>query len=370
MKLILHIGTHKTGTSALQKFLHINRNRLLEQEGIYYASRSGSKNANFLAKELVAGNYSMVRDFFADGLLKAEAAGARIMLISAESFYVMAAFYLLLKGKPCGDSWEAERQAVELLQSTIPKNLDIQVVCYFRRPDQFLESIYNQIIKATRYSGSIDEFLEVMKPALDYAKQIQLWQQVFGQENCKVYGYENAGQDIVSDFLLKTLGVDDFGDYEKKELRLNSRLSRDVLEFKRILNKIPASRAHLDMNKHSSVLLTNQLGDDGRYHDYLLPEKRSQLLKELNPMLELVESQFGVRFAEIKGKCEATYSGFSTETATEILFRYEMIQSGIRFRFEKAMLNIAYSIRKRNMRFNWVLKLGKMMNIRKFMSRE
>ena len=37
MKLILHIGTHKTGTTALQRFLHSNREPLAVQ-GIHYAT--------------------------------------------------------------------------------------------------------------------------------------------------------------------------------------------------------------------------------------------------------------------------------------------------------------------------------------------
>ena len=38
MQLILHIGTHKTGTSAVQECLHRNERRLAER-GIYYAHR-------------------------------------------------------------------------------------------------------------------------------------------------------------------------------------------------------------------------------------------------------------------------------------------------------------------------------------------
>ena len=37
MKIILHIGNYKTGTSALQNFLYKNRQKLMEY-GIYYGN--------------------------------------------------------------------------------------------------------------------------------------------------------------------------------------------------------------------------------------------------------------------------------------------------------------------------------------------
>lgn len=46
-KLILHVGTHKTGTSALQSYLSENR-RLLRRDEIYYPSLS--KNIESLRK--------------------------------------------------------------------------------------------------------------------------------------------------------------------------------------------------------------------------------------------------------------------------------------------------------------------------------
>jgi len=362
MRLILHIGTHKTGTSALQKFLHINRELLLEQ-WVFYASRAGSKNANFMGRELVEGNQSVVQSFFAESLIKAEAAGANTMLVSAESLYAMSAFNLSLKDKPCDKYWELEKQAIESLRASIPQELEIQIVCYFRRPDQFLESIYNQIIKATRYSGSIDEFLNVMMPALDYIGHIQLWQQVFGKEHCSVYGYENAGQNIVSEFLTKVLGIIEFEHYENKELRLNTRLSRDVLEFKRILNRIPASRVQREMDKRSCVVLNNQLGDSGRYHDYLISEKRSQLLQELDLMLASIATQFGVEFAEARiGDAEA-YPGLSVEKVAELIARYETTQTGTNFRIGKILLSMARSIRKNRLGLTWVLTLARWLKL-------
>ena len=49
MQLILHIGTHRTGTSALQVCLQRNE-QILARKGIHYARIRPYKHSNGLAK--------------------------------------------------------------------------------------------------------------------------------------------------------------------------------------------------------------------------------------------------------------------------------------------------------------------------------
>ena len=62
MKFIVHIGTHKTGTSSLQKFLLANEDKLA-CEKIHYAHLPNSKNANFLAGHIAYERYSQARKY-------------------------------------------------------------------------------------------------------------------------------------------------------------------------------------------------------------------------------------------------------------------------------------------------------------------
>lgn len=48
MKAILHLGTEKTGSSSIQRFFHVNRDRLLEQ-GFYFMKETGLQNDRKLA---------------------------------------------------------------------------------------------------------------------------------------------------------------------------------------------------------------------------------------------------------------------------------------------------------------------------------
>ena len=60
-KLILHIGTEKTGTSSLQEFFHLNRCTLIDK-GIYYTKCLGEKNNRVLPSIFMDDNH--FDDFF------------------------------------------------------------------------------------------------------------------------------------------------------------------------------------------------------------------------------------------------------------------------------------------------------------------
>ena len=63
MKLVLHIGTHKTGTTALQQFSHANR-KLLAARGFHYATPPhGLQHSNLVANALTAGESRSVQTF-------------------------------------------------------------------------------------------------------------------------------------------------------------------------------------------------------------------------------------------------------------------------------------------------------------------
>ena len=75
MKLILHIGTHKTGTTALQQFLHANR-ASLGMLGFHYATPSHClQEANVIENALNGGRDDVVYAFFAKQLDLAERRG-------------------------------------------------------------------------------------------------------------------------------------------------------------------------------------------------------------------------------------------------------------------------------------------------------
>ena len=72
MQLILHIGTHKTGTSAVQECLYRNEGRLAAR-GIYYAHRPRARALNQLAHLIATGRKRQAQALIDSHVAKAEA---------------------------------------------------------------------------------------------------------------------------------------------------------------------------------------------------------------------------------------------------------------------------------------------------------
>ena len=68
MKLILHIGTHKTGTSAVQQFLYANRARLAEYGSSLRDTDAWLQEINVIANALIVGKRMSCERFFAKQL--------------------------------------------------------------------------------------------------------------------------------------------------------------------------------------------------------------------------------------------------------------------------------------------------------------
>ena len=170
MKLILHIGTHKTGTTALQRFLYANREPLAAQ-GFHYATPGhGLPEANFVANALNVGKARVVGTFFEKHVGIARRRGAHGILASAENFYAMSVLDAMARHEARADAITRDRTLIQRLKSLLPDELDsVQIVCYFRRPDRYAESLYSQHVKrGISFAGTFDEFLPIVRPALFY----------------------------------------------------------------------------------------------------------------------------------------------------------------------------------------------------------
>ena len=193
---ILHVGTHKTGTTALQHSLKAASPEL-EACGISYDPNLGGKKTvdtahHSLARLLgepetddtrrVLGGY---RKAIAQELDK-----GRDVVISSERIYRMK-----VNDGLAADS--ARRRYLDRVAGFFV-GLPVELIVYFRRPDTYIESFFREMAtkpKATSFANCIGPRISV-----SYTQRLQEFQQTF--ENVSSFCFEDAvAEGLVSTFL-------------------------------------------------------------------------------------------------------------------------------------------------------------------------
>lgn len=355
MKIVIHIGTHKTGTSSLQSFCSDNREALLRHGVLYPKLPNRSKSFNFLAAHLAFGRLDETRRFFDKAIQTAQRANVETILVIGESFYAMTAFFYRLYERPCGDYWEREEQCVAALRTCLSNNVDFAFYGYVRRQNHFLESLYNQCVKHwPGFDGDIEDFLQRMNETMDYSRHIEIWENVFGIEAVHICSYEPVSDVLFEHFMKWALNIERSSDFVILGERVNERLSRDLLEYKRIFNRKRMSRADGITAMVQIIELARIMGDDGNYHDYLSPDAREILLNRVNSgnaklCKRYPEAGFLMQNSRDSGRRERIpYPGLSVEAALEIASRHIYLSLEPKQRLRAMLRRAYYQVRNKN----------------------
>jgi hypothetical protein len=357
MKLVLHIGTHKTGTTALQQFLDMNR-RILITRGIHYATPPhGLQHSNLAANALNGGESRSVQAFFTKHTQMARRHGAHTLLASAENFYAMSVLLGIRRGRAETNTIERDRLLIETLPFLMPEGITTaQIVCYFRRPDRYAESLYSQQVKrGVGFDGTFGDFLPIIEPALSYNACMRLWSDTFGEKNCIVRVYEAINADIVSDFLPNVLNIDDIDSFALNHRKANERISRDLLEFKRTMNRhVRFSERDIEraILRRMDEEMDWRRAEPDCYQDFLSPYERAELLHRLRPEVAALQTSYDVPafppfdFDNAKANWRP-YPGLDRRRRQEINFHYDRINRRLGCRVERFALRSAGFVRRR-----------------------
>ena len=248
----LHIGTAKTGTTAIQRFLPLNQSKL-NQQGFVFAEmpfhfpRIGEgRNAHFLT--MYQEEDEIAKKRWEEGFSTLAEVSKRFdkIILSDENLWRI----------------HAKEGFLDTLKTEFGKlNLSVRVIVYFRRQDQMAESHWNQMVKGKpKLNQSFREFVtkgEYADFPLDYDAGLRRLERVFGKENLIVRVYER-GQfvdgDLFADFL-DAIGVEyDKETWAKPEHVVNTRLPENVVEIKRWINSVDAYRAEDVPNFYREVI--------------------------------------------------------------------------------------------------------------------
>jgi hypothetical protein len=187
-QLFLHIGTHKTGTTALQHYLFSNQDAL-RSIGWYYP-RIGIPHGHIfghrdLAWSTLRGNAEDLEELVSElNTLPPEVK----CVISSEEFEFC--------------------ERLESLQVRL-KQYDVTVILYLRRQDDLLLSAYSENLRGrSAFAGGLTQFERRMSQhkRFDYVALCQRWSETFGYDKLKVRIY-TPKISIVDDFC-STVGID------------------------------------------------------------------------------------------------------------------------------------------------------------------
>lgn len=202
-KLILHIGTHKTGSTSIQNYLKSNRAKLIgkgwglfDSEKFLSVSSPGSANSWVMFSGSRQNFTATIDSRFYDEISKIDGN----VIASCEEI-----------------SWMFNPEEINALKENLDKIFDeITLVIYFRRQDQFLVSHYQQGFRTSHSTAAmfygrelmpIPKYEPYMDKYLDYHVFYSRWADVFGGENIRTNWFSKShlvDGDVVSDFIEQT----------------------------------------------------------------------------------------------------------------------------------------------------------------------
>jgi hypothetical protein len=176
-RLVLHVGTHKTGTSFLQKLFMVNR-QFLESESVGLADPM---------HELLGDHHYLV-SFLEQGdegfqnFLAGVRTGHDCTLVSSE----------------CMLTWLMNSPDAAALPALLEPFFEVSVVLYLRRQDYFKESVFAEVA-TTWYQGDIQTENHY---CYDYSQFVDRIVEIFGAESLRLGVYrDDQPQDLAADFL-------------------------------------------------------------------------------------------------------------------------------------------------------------------------
>jgi len=231
MTLVVHIGTHKTGTTAIQRFAAAHRDELRAQ-GLWYPSyvdigipeHYGHHHFAHAVAGEARGQFA-VEDAprFMDFVRAGQAPGQTVLL-SAEPIYRHRL------GKT-GDYWSRRRAYIRKLKETIGTD-DVTILAVVRRQDDFARSLYQEYIKVNKYVGDFRSFLAKSARQFDYDQQLRAFADEF--QRVSVLVYEDLKQTGLVETFFRNLGINSPTPVEA--VGANPSLPIELVEYKRLLN--------------------------------------------------------------------------------------------------------------------------------------
>lgn len=273
--LYLHIGTAKTGTSAIQSFLSSNSEALARQSYIYptsirrFETANSRRNAHYMVEQLTtpegSADHRAQAALLEEGMRQLRECFAQYdnVILSEENLWSALQTY--------------RRDLLPyLMEQARQYSFTLKLIVYLRRPDEYMASVWSQKVKnrvASTNSWPVfyRHFMAFQTHRIDYGSSLDHLAAVAGRENLIVRRFDRSHWkegSVIHDFL-SAAGIrpDPAFHYDKEEV--NTGLYGNTIEVKRILNEDPLlpeeDRKYLLYSLKNTAQLSKK-----RYHCHMM----------------------------------------------------------------------------------------------------
>jgi hypothetical protein len=270
----LHIGTHKTGTSSIQRALALQPEKLAEAGWFFPVTGQWDRDSG--QHGLAARKSSTSQRALLDSLISEISAIPQNIILSSEEFTCM------LWHNPAGF-----QEMVDRLSNTVDQ---ITVVLYLRRQTDFLESNYIERLKS-RFCLDFSTYVrmrmhnDLAEFPLDYMKLVNRLTDIKGI-NIVVRAYNDLGQQSVLSDFLRVIGCPEKVQFGEKRVNVSPSLVESLKNFCRAQRQ----RGLSDEEERVIELLTLHLPERPRMD----PATRRMLVQHFAPSNHALAMRFGV----------------------------------------------------------------------------
>lgn len=205
MKLVLHAGTHKTGTTTTQTVLAKNR-EWLRPRGIFYPlfSKDNKRAHHRFAHGLASSDPEEEQKSLAFlQNVRREAAQGEIILLSSEVMYRQVAGGIGWQGLIREDYVDLRRQYLHNLSAAL-STFEVEVIIAFRDYGYFLAWLYRKFHTQQVWQGHELEFIDKFAKRFAYDESLKLFREFF--PNVRTYRFEDARESGLVDHFCKFIG--------------------------------------------------------------------------------------------------------------------------------------------------------------------
>jgi hypothetical protein len=295
-KIHLHIGTHKTGTTSIQKYMSSNT-EVLHSLGLYYP------NVNLVQPESYFAHHKLAHSIAGKGKkpwcsdtirrfidLSVTSAGANDVIISAEPFYRHLLNPADVRPRDLSDKlYWSYREAYIRKTFSYFADYDVNLVVVFRGQSGFLKSRYQENVKSNSFSGSPFELYLAKRNEFEYYQQVTLWNKYFKSINVGIYENLITNGSLIENFLESLVSVKTSGPLNDQAIK-NTSIHPLIIEFKKHLkiNYRDELSAH-ELRKLQKIAYQKKVISPDQAYSYVAPSEEKMIMAahaDCNQMLK------------------------------------------------------------------------------------